>query len=75
MDANTYAIVCLLVGMATVLGLIIFLKANAFIALITAARARALIAGRDAATPEDVKAVAYRVLAAVWVHTFHTGKR
>ena len=35
---------------------------RASIALITAARARALIAGRDAATPEDVKAVAYRVL-------------
>ena len=35
---------------------------RASIALITAARARALLAGRDAATPEDVKAVAYRVL-------------
>lgn len=47
MDANTYAIVCLLVGMATVLGLIIFLKANAFIALITAAMVVSLMASGD----------------------------
>ncbi len=35
---------------------------RASIALITAARAHALLDGREAATPEDVKAVAYRVL-------------
>lgn len=47
MDPNTYAILCLLVGMATVLGLIIFLKANAFIALITAAMVVSLMASGD----------------------------
>ena len=44
MDPNTYSIICLLVGMATVLGLIIFLRANAFIALITAAMVVSLMA-------------------------------
>ncbi len=41
---DQYALLCLLVGMATVLGLIIIVKANAFLALIAAAMVVSLMA-------------------------------
>ena len=44
MDPVNYSILCLFVGMATVLGLIIILRTNAFIALITAALVVSLMA-------------------------------
>ncbi|GAA4435084.1 GntP family permease [Bremerella cremea] len=42
--ADQYSLLCLLVGMVTVLGLIIICKANAFLALITAAMVVSLMA-------------------------------
>ncbi|PQO39940.1 gluconate permease [Bremerella cremea] len=44
MTADQYALLCLLVGMATVLGLIIVVRANAFLALIAAAMVVSLMA-------------------------------
>ncbi|PQO34048.1 gluconate permease [Blastopirellula marina] len=44
MTPDQYALLCLLVGMATVLGLIIVVKANAFLALIAAAMVVSLMA-------------------------------
>lgn len=41
---DQYSLLCLFVGMATVLGLIIFMRANAFLALITAAMVVSLMA-------------------------------
>ena len=45
-----YALTCLGVGMVTVLGLIIFLRANAFLALISAAMVVSLMADGDVAS-------------------------
>ena len=44
LTADQYALLCLLVGMATVLGLIIVVRANAFLALIAAAMVVSLMA-------------------------------
>ncbi|RCS50626.1 gluconate permease [Bremerella cremea] len=44
LTADQYAVLCLLVGMATVLGLIIVVRANAFLALIAAAMVVSLMA-------------------------------